>query len=37
MVIFQPRGGDTYIGELFNIVLVGEGEIDRELHNKVSN
>ena len=37
MVIFQPGGGDKYVGELFNIVLVGGGEIDRELHSKVSS
>ena len=36
MVIFQPRGGDKYVGELFNIVLIGEGKIDRELYSKVS-
>ena len=37
MVIFQPSGGDKYIGGLFNIFLVGEGEIDRELYSKVSS
>jgi len=35
MVIFQPEGGDMYIEELFSIFLVGEGEIDRELHSRV--
>lgn len=37
VVIFQPGRGDKYVGELFNIFLVGEGEIYRELYSKVSS
>ena len=33
----MPRDGNMYIGEFINIVLVGEGEIDRELHSKISS
>jgi len=37
MVIFQPEEGDTYIGELFSIFLIGGGEIDMDLHSRVRN
>ena len=35
MVIFQPEGGDIYIEGIYTIFLVGGGEIDRDLHNKL--
>ena len=37
MVSFQPKGGDMYIRGICNIFLIGEGEIRRDLYNRVRN